>query len=260
MCWPTSLTRRYSMHFGPRKMQISIAAIPAIRTSPMAGRALLCSPAANRIRYGFAVGSASGGPSQLRQRLRHRLQTRGARALDNDRVARLELLGEQLGRFPGVADQLVGVVVAGRLADADQQVDPLRAGVLADLAVVAGGAVPQLRHLAEDGDLARPVQGGEVVERGTRRDRVGVVAVVDQDDPLAQLEALAPEAGEAYVRSAVGHLGERRLQRHADRDGGQRVGQVVRLGEGEVEELPSRRGGDQRFGDALLDPPLYGVD
>ena len=34
MCWPNSFRRRYSMNFGPRKMQISIAAMPAIRISP----------------------------------------------------------------------------------------------------------------------------------------------------------------------------------------------------------------------------------
>jgi hypothetical protein len=35
MCWPNSFTRRYSMNLGPRKIQINIAAMPAIRTSPI---------------------------------------------------------------------------------------------------------------------------------------------------------------------------------------------------------------------------------
>ena len=35
MCWPNSFTRRNSMNLGPRKMQISIAAMPAISTSPI---------------------------------------------------------------------------------------------------------------------------------------------------------------------------------------------------------------------------------
>src|SRR3954451_9801192 len=77
MCWPNSLTRRYSMNLGPRKMQISIAAMPAIRTSPMIGRLLV----------------ASGELEQLRQRHRHRLETGRARALDQDRVAGVELGG-----------------------------------------------------------------------------------------------------------------------------------------------------------------------
>src|SRR3954470_11049854 len=84
MCWPNSLTRRYSMNFGPRKMQISIAAMPAIRTSPI---------------------------EQLPERLRDRLQARRARALDEDRVSRLELSGEQLGGLLGGADKLVRAVV-----------------------------------------------------------------------------------------------------------------------------------------------------
>src|SRR5262245_32947914 len=107
MCWPNSFTRRNSMNFGPRKMQISIAAMPAIRTSPI---------------------------EQLPEGLRDRLQARRARALDEDRVPRLELGGEQLGRLLGGADQLVRPVVAGRLADPDQQPDLRGTGPIADLA------------------------------------------------------------------------------------------------------------------------------
>src|SRR4249919_666250 len=109
MCWPNSRTRRNSMNFGPRKMQISIAAMPAISTSPI---------------------------DQLPQRLRDRLQARRARALDQDRVAGLKLGGEQLGRLLRGRDQLVGPVLARRFADPDQQGDLGLAGPLADLAVV----------------------------------------------------------------------------------------------------------------------------
>src|SRR5215207_1912473 len=108
MCWPNSLTRRYSMNFGPRKMQISIAAIPAISTSPMS----------------VAASSARSSIDDGREGLGDRLQPGRARALDEDDVARLELGGEKLGRLLGSADQLVRVVVVGGLADADQQVDP----------------------------------------------------------------------------------------------------------------------------------------
>src|SRR4051812_912904 len=99
MCWPNSLTRRYSMNFGPRKMQISIAAIPAIRISPMSGAA----PGARR------------RPEQLAQRGGERLEACRPRALDEHDVAVAELSGEQLGRPPRAADQLVGAVVAGCL-------------------------------------------------------------------------------------------------------------------------------------------------
>src|SRR3954452_6820279 len=83
MCCPNSFTRRYSMNLGPRKMQISIAAMPAIRTSPIA-----------RLH-------------QLRQLLGDSLETGGARALDEDRVAGLQARRQQLGRLVGVGDQLV---------------------------------------------------------------------------------------------------------------------------------------------------------
>src|SRR6185503_18045847 len=110
MCWPNSLTRRNSMNLGPRKMQISIAAIPAISTSPTVGRS-------QQLLEGHGDGLEAGR----------------ARALDQDRVAGLELGGEQLRRLLGIADQLVGVVVASRLADPDQEVDALGASGSADL-------------------------------------------------------------------------------------------------------------------------------
>src|SRR3954454_21346415 len=113
MCWPNSRTRRNSMNLGPRKMQISIAAIPAIRTSPIANL------------------------RQLRQPLGDGLEAGRARALDQDRVAGLQPRRQQLGRLVWVGDQLVGVVVARWQADADHQVDPAGPGVLADLAVIA---------------------------------------------------------------------------------------------------------------------------
>ncbi len=116
------------MNFGPRKMQISIAAIPAIRTSP--------------IEQIPPARSAT------------RLEPGRARALDEDDVAALELGGEELRRLAGIAHQLVGAVVAGRPADSDDQVDPQPASVLADLAVVPGRVGAELGHLAEDGDPA----------------------------------------------------------------------------------------------------------
>src|SRR5215213_5522837 len=240
MCCPNSLTRRYSMNFGPRKMQISIAAIPAISTSPISGVASSAPVGARGIRLRLAPTLASGGDiHQQGQGLGNRLEAGRARALDEDDVAGLELGGEQLRRLLGSADQLVWVVVAGRLADADQQIDPRLAPacVKAYLPVVARRVRPELCHLAQDRDAPTGRQRAEVVERGPHGDRVGVVAVVHEDDPVAQLEALAPEAGEAYVRSAVGHPGERRAEGDARCDGGQGVGQVVLLGEGKVERL-----------------------
>src|SRR3954447_12673887 len=170
MCWPNSRTRRNSMNLGPRKMQISIAAIPAIRTSPIADL------------------------HQLRQLLGDRLEAGGARALDQDRVAGLQTCRQQLGRLVGIGDQLVGVVVARRQADPDHQVDPAGAGVLADLAVVARRIRAELAHLAQKRDRARAAEGGEMIERRAHRHRVGVVAVVHEDDAAGELDALAAEA------------------------------------------------------------------
>src|SRR5436190_1150982 len=165
MCWPNSFTRRYSMNFGPRKMQISIAAMPAISTSPI---------------------------QELLEGLGDGLQAGRARALDEDGVAGLQPCGEQLRGLPGRADQLVRIVVAGRRADADQQTDLGLARPRTDLAVIAGGIGAELGHLAEHGDPPAVPDRGEVVERGAHRDRVGVVAVVHQDDAVSHLEALAP--------------------------------------------------------------------
>src|SRR4051812_46492335 len=136
MCWPNSRTRRNSMNLGPRKMQISIAAIPAIRTSPIAGL------------------------HQLRQLLGDGLETGRARALDEDRVAGLQPRRQQLGRLVWVGDELVGVVVAGGQADADHEVDPGRAGVLPDLAVVARRVRSQLPHLPQHRDRALRTERG----------------------------------------------------------------------------------------------------
>src|SRR5215211_5360409 len=115
MCWQNSRTRRNSMNLGPRKMQISIAAMPAIRTSPIAGL------------------------HQVGQLLGNRLEAGGARPLDQDSVAGLQACRQQLSGLARVGDQLVGVVVTGRQADPDHEVDPGGAGVLADLMVIARG-------------------------------------------------------------------------------------------------------------------------
>src|SRR3977135_506632 len=87
MCWPNSLTRRSSMNLGPRKMQISIAAMPAIRTSPTARRS-----------------------QQLLEADADALGAGRARARDQDRGAGLDLGGEQLRRLLGITDQLIGVI------------------------------------------------------------------------------------------------------------------------------------------------------
>src|SRR3954465_7668114 len=94
MCWPNSRTRRNSMNLGPRKMQINIAAMPAIRTSPIAGL------------------------QQLRQLLGDPLEAGRAPTLEQDSGGRLQACRQQLGVLVGIGDELVGIVVPGRQANA----------------------------------------------------------------------------------------------------------------------------------------------
>src|SRR5436309_2980202 len=96
MFWPNSLTRRYSMNLGPRKMQINIAAMPAISTSPMIRRVLV----------------APRRPQQLPQGLGHGLEAGRARALDQDRVAGFGLCSKPFRSLLGCAQQLVRPVVS----------------------------------------------------------------------------------------------------------------------------------------------------
>ena len=84
ICWPNSLTRRYSMNFGPRKIVISIAAIPAISTSPrsIAVEARSLDELGDRARQASARSRA-----RARYRVGEPLEADRARALDQDRVA-----------------------------------------------------------------------------------------------------------------------------------------------------------------------------
>ena len=119
------------MNFGPRKMQISIAAMPAIRISPSTYRS-------------------------VRELLRDPLQPHRARALDQDRIARPKRRGERVGGGLGVRHLLVGLVRGGLLPHPDDQLDPTLACVLADLAVVGRGLGAELPHLSEHGDAPSP--------------------------------------------------------------------------------------------------------
>src|SRR6187200_1093677 len=99
-----------------------------------------------------------------------------------------------------------------------------------------------------------------MVERRAHRHRIGVVAVVHENDPAGELEALAAEAAESYARSAVGHPGEVGAEGDAGGDRGQRVGEVVGLGKREVEALSAERGRDERLGYALGDLDVARLD
>jgi hypothetical protein len=93
--------------------------------------------------------------------------------------------------------------VPGARADGHEHVDAGAARVGSDLGVEARLLGPELEHVAEDGDAAPGRGRGEVVEGGAHRHRVGVVAVVDDDDATRELEPLAAKARERHAQLAV---------------------------------------------------------
>src|SRR3954470_18746990 len=126
MFWPNSLTRRKEMNCGDRKTQMSSAAVPPIRISPISG------------------------PGRLsdRQRFRDRFEPDPARRLDEHGVAGLhELLDERRGLSGGI-DGVVAAHRRGARADGDEHVGAL-ARVGADLLVEPALVGPELEHVAE---------------------------------------------------------------------------------------------------------------
>ena len=79
-------------------------------------------------------------------------------------------------------------------------VDAGPGGLLAELDVEVALTRPELEHVAEHGHRAgagRPLGGlGQVLEGGTHRHGVGVVAVIDQDHAAGQGHALTATRGE----------------------------------------------------------------
>src|SRR5215218_9448884 len=130
MNWPNSRSRRNAMNVGDRKMQISSAALPAIRTSPM-----------------------------LLQGLGDRFQADAPRRLHEHGVARRHQAADERRRLAGVGGR-AGLAaerpghVRGAGPDRDQNVDAALARVRADLLVEAHLARPELEHVAEHRDAA----------------------------------------------------------------------------------------------------------
>src|SRR5215212_6938682 len=120
MFWPNSRTRRKSMNLGLRKMQMSSAAVPPMRISPM-----------------------SGG---LLERFGDDLESDAARALDEHGVAVLEQLGQQRRGLRGIGDRLVAVHRCRARPDGHERVDAAFPRVQADRLVEALGLRPQLEH------------------------------------------------------------------------------------------------------------------
>ncbi len=142
MCCPNSLTRRYSMNFGPRKIVISIAAMPAIRTSPRSIRSTaskLAPQASPRLPINSSVKCSRPTEREPLTRTMSPSASRPSASLDRRRRVRRPLVGR---------------VVAGQLADSDHGPDPEAPRERADLAVIGRGVRPQLGHPAKHRDLA----------------------------------------------------------------------------------------------------------
>ena len=80
------------------------------------------------------------------------------------------------------------------LADADHLLDAESVHELADLPVIGVGLPTELRHLAEHGDApVAPAPLDEMLERRAHRDRVRVVAVVEQETATREWPLLVAE-------------------------------------------------------------------
>ena len=180
MLWPNSRSRRNAMNFGDRKTQISSEAVPAIRTSPM------------------------------RQRLRDRLQADPARRLHQHHVARTHEprrpatppRRRRSPRAPRRRTPPASPPTAARRRPARR---PRTAAAYAPISRCASSSpAPELEHVSEHGDTPPPVGRlrGEIVERGAHGQRVGVVAVIDDEDPRGQRDVLARASPRTTPRRA----------------------------------------------------------
>ena len=204
------------MNFGDRKTQISSAAVPPIRTSPSAR-------ASRRCATGRAISSAAA------QQLSATTSSPTPReALTSTQSPRLDQLRGQRGRLGGVGRRRrpspSNAVEHrdGQRADGDEHVDPAGLRVAADLAVQLAarpGRVRACRRAPRCGGRRTAVDG-EIVESGTHRQRVGVVAVVDDDAP----RRVARRAGRAAARAPRrrGRAASRRRPRRRSRHRGAR--------------------------------------
>ncbi len=121
-------------------------------------------------------------------------------------------------------------------SDRDQDVDADVAGVRADLLVEPPLVRAELEHVAEHRDAAGPAGAcgrgrGEIVEGGAHRHRVGVVAVIDQQDVVRELTPLTAAGAEDEVD--VPARGD--ADRLRGRDGGEEVRAQMGLRERDLE-------------------------
>ena len=157
------------MNFGPRKIVISIAAIPAIRIWPRS----IADEATSLASSGERRAHCSAVPRRPISSSVEQLEADRARALDQQRVARLEhRLGERHGRL-GIGSPGVGRIVAGELANPDDRPDAELSAWDAGLSVIvarrSGPAPPSRRAPRRDGQGPRARPGDRAL-RASRSD------------------------------------------------------------------------------------------
>ena len=97
----------------------------------------------------------------------------------------------------------------------------------AGLAVVAGASGPSSAIPPSTATCPGPgVERGEVIERRAHRDRVGVVAVVDEHRPPPAARSARPAGARRISPAPDAPSRDERVERHADRD---RAGALARL-------------------------------
>ena len=127
-----------------------------------------------------------------------------------------------------------------QLAQAQQLLDAARAGMRADFGVQLRRGIAQLADLPHH-EYARRRIGGQHVDAGLHRIRIGVVAVVDHGGTASgrlQLQT-ALDAGKGPQTGGDG--GQRHVQCQRHRGGGQRVAHIVLAGGRQLDRLLALR-------------------
>ena len=182
MCWPNSRSRRNAMNFGDEE--------DADEQRGRAGDEDLAHQAPSS-------ASATTSRPTPRERLDEHGVARRAASSGHDAAA-------ACASASGVTLAVAVGHVRGARPDGDEHVDARSRGRGRRSPRGSGLVGPELEHVAEHGDAAPGRGRGEVVEGGAHRHRVGVVAVVDDDDPAGQLDPLAAQARQRDVDQPVG--------------------------------------------------------
>jgi hypothetical protein len=102
--------------------------------------------------------------------------------------------------------------------------------------VIGSRSWAELGHVSENGDLAMLACSlGEMLQRGRHGQRVGVVAVVDEDALSGERDLLPAPTRELHLPRAALRLPERQTERVVRGEGGERVRGIVAPAEAHFE-------------------------